>query len=99
VPCSTASDATLEHRTIEAHRHYLAALMRVEALEEADDGSDGERERLDAEAAHLRAFAILSLLLNELGYVPKGLVTRSELAMALACEVGSYGVYPGHLDS
>lgn len=91
MPCSTASDATLEHRTIEAHRDYLTALLRVEARDDADDGSDSEPERLDAEAAHLRAFTTLNLLLNELGYVPKGLATRSDLAMALACEAPPRG--------
>ena len=36
VSCSTDPEQTLEQRTIAVHRHYLAALMWIEALVEAD---------------------------------------------------------------
>ncbi|MBX9934187.1 MAG: hypothetical protein K2Y56_22145 [Methylobacterium sp.] len=91
VSCSTDPEQTLEQRTIAVHRHYLAALMRIEALVEADTAAVSAQEHVEAEAAHLQAFAILNLFLSELGYVPKGLATRSDLAMALACEAAPRG--------
>ncbi len=87
MPCSTVSDATLEERTVAAHRHYLAALMRIEALDEADAACVSEQEHVEAEAVHLQTFATLNLFLNELGYVPKGLATRADLAEEPVCEV------------
>lgn len=87
MPCSTASKATLEERTVAAHRLYLTALMRIEALDEADAACFSEQAHIEAEAVHLQTFATLNLFLNELGYVPKGLATRADLAEEPVCEV------------
>lgn len=91
MPSSTVSDATLEERTVAAHRLYLTALMRIEALDEADAACVSEQEHVEAEAVHLQMFATLNLFLNELGYVPKGLATRSDLVLALDCEAAPSG--------
>ncbi|WP_288582152.1 hypothetical protein [uncultured Methylobacterium sp.] len=87
MPHPTEAEPSLEQRTIAAHRLYLAALMRVEALEALEtleaaghiaiDLDDGTRGALLLE--HRERFQDLTDLVDELGYVPKGFAKRSEI--------------------
>ncbi len=84
---------TLEQRTRTAHRLYLTALMRLDVLE--DDGRPAagvsKSELANAQVEHTHQFKLLNLLLVQLGYVPKGLATRADLALALDCEAAPSG--------
>ena len=88
----TEAELSLEQRTIAAHRLYLAALMRAEALETLEaleaaghiaiDLSDGDRGAILLE--HRERFQELNDLVDELGYVPKGFAKRSEIDLERA---------------
>lgn len=84
--CSSGEGETLEERVRTAHRLYLTALMRVEALEgEARPGAGGseyEATRID----HELQFRLLRALLAQLGYVPRGLTKRCEIQREITAE-------------
>lgn len=86
--CSSGEGETLEQHVCQVHRVYLAALMRFEVLE-------GEEGRVDHEAAKLDyevQFRLLRVLLNQLGYTPKGLATRCEIQREIvAAEAAAAG--------
>lgn len=73
--CSSGEGETLEQHVRKVHRGYLAALMRLEALEGEEGSADHEAARLD----HELQSRLLRALLSRLGYVPRGLTRRREI--------------------
>jgi hypothetical protein len=72
---SSGEGETLEQHVRKVHRVYLAALMRLEALEGEEGSTDHEAARLD----HELQSRLLRALLSQLGYVPMGLTRRGEI--------------------
>ncbi|MBE7249216.1 MAG: hypothetical protein INR63_30115, partial [Actinomycetospora chiangmaiensis] len=77
--CSSGEGEILEQHVREVHRLYLAALVRLDALEDEDGRAAGasESEYAAAQVDHELQFRILRVLLAQLGYVPRDLTTRS----------------------
>jgi hypothetical protein len=84
--CSSGEGETLEERVRTAHRLYLTALMRVEALEGKARPGGGVSEYEATRIDHELQFRLLRALLAQLGYVPRGLTKRCEIQREITAE-------------